>query len=261
MKLNQLLINFDKSHNHLMSLDKQHNHVNFKSNSDTFEKNSEIQDLDEAAQEKDVPVACGVIFDRRRHKTEDVIVLRCNTSKNETTYRFMSKSLRKEYGYVEFTLCKNPDELAPVYLGGERLLKNYPEYGIEGPRVIVEWLENHNDSRYSGMGKLADKIAVKHCLDNNIKPVIISEADWGSHVAHYKRGKRFLPLTQDMPMYSFLKERYGTSDVNEILRQLVAKSEMTGEYVNIMKWQPITMYMPQELAQKYANELKSENKK
>lgn len=228
---------------------------------DTFEKSNAALESGDVDDDKDIPVASGVIYDRKLNKNVNITVLKSQVTQYETTYRFVSKNLKKEYGYLTLTLCKNPKDFEYAYIGSDAcLLKNYPEYKIKGSRVIVEYLENHNDSRYSGIGKLADKMTVKHCLDNNIKPVIISIADWDSHAAHYKRGKRFLPLVPDTTAYNFFKEKYGSTEVNEILEKLVKESELNDEKIDLKGWLPIPMYMPQELAQKYVKELKSEMK-
>lgn len=238
-----------------------HRQISFKAVSnlraDTFEK------CTKADNEEPVKtfVSRGEIFDRKNNKPVKVTIMKSSGSKYETTYHFMSQNLKEEYGYVAFTLCKKPRsrEFKDMVLEQE-LLKNYPEYGIKGARIIVDFLLNHNDTRYKGIGKLADKMAVKHCLDNNIKPVIISEADWGSHIAHYKRGKRFLPLEPESAAYQYFLRNYGTTDVNAVIEKLIKEEEKNGEKINIKQWNPIFMYLPKELAQKYAKELKSEMK-
>lgn len=228
---------------------------------DTFQKSAVSFGSAEIDLKEATPVANGTIFDRKLNKPVDVTVLKINKNENETTYRFVSKNRKKEYGYVDLTLCKKIKDFENVYYGSDAcLLKDYPQYGINGPRVIVDYLQNNNDSRYSGIGKLADKITVKHCLDNGIKPVIISIADWDSHVAHYKRGKRYLPLESGTKTYNFFMKKYGTTDVNQLLEKLIKEAEQNDEKVDISDWNPIPMYMPKELAQKYVKELKSEKK-
>ena len=261
----RMSVNFDfiKFNNLYKPAPVQGSNVSFKAartlQTDTFEKNSAAIQPQNFEKCTDVPVASGVIYDRKLNKPIKVTVLKTDAKKNETTYRFVSKNLKKEYGYLNLTLCKKPKDFEYSYIGSDAcLLKNYPEYGIRGARVIVDYLENHNDSRYAGIGRLADKIAVKHCLDNNIKPVIISIADWDSHVAHYKRGKRYLPLVPDTTEYKFFKEKYGSTDVNSILEKLVNESELNNEKIDLKDWFPIPMYMPQKLAQKYVKELQSE---
>ena len=228
---------------------------------DTFQKSAVSFGSNEFDFKDATPVASGTIWDRKLNKHVDVVVLKTNKNRTETTYHFVSKNRKKEYGYVDLTLCKNIKDFEYVYFGSDEcLLKDYPEYGIKGQRVIVDYLQNNNDSRYSGIGKLADKITVKHCLDNGIKPVIISIADWDSHVAHYKRGKRYLPLEPGTKTYNFFMKKYGSTDVNQVLEKLVEEAELNEEKVDISCWNPIPMYMPKELAQKYVKELKSKEK-
>ena len=170
-------------------------------------------------------------------------------------------NLKKEYGYVDMTLCTNPKQAYDIlgYLDSE-LFADYPDLKIKGPRVIIDYLQNWNDSRYGAIGRLADKISVKHCLDNGIKPVILSVADCDSHVAHYLRGKRFLPLEPESNAFEFFTKKYGSSDVNEILENLIAQSQNSGGKVDLKNWGFTPMYMPEELAHKYVKELQSEKK-
>ena len=136
----------------------------------------------------------------------------------------MSRSLSKEYGYVHLSLHRDPraDLKESSFLDRE-LLINYPKHKIQGPRVIVEYLQNWEDSKKGGIGRLADKLAVKYCIENNIKPVIISNADRGSHVAHYLRGKRFLPPEKDTSSYDYLAKNYGCTNLNKILTKRFGK--------------------------------------
>ena len=102
-------------------------------------------------------------------------------------YHFVSPDLRKEYGYIE--VFKPYDDTCNT----TNLGRDYPEYGVVGKRLKVMYLKNYDDSKVGGIGKLADKVCVQYCLDNGFTPNIISYADKGSHVAHFKRGKRFIP--------------------------------------------------------------------
>ena len=58
----------------------------------------------------------------------------------------------------------------------------------------------------------------------------------------------------------FFMKKYGSTDVNKILEKLIADADKKGEKVDLTGWGFTPMYMPQELAQKYINELKSEKK-
>ena len=207
------------------------------------------------------PDRTGVIWDKQKNKPVKIAILKSTHGKYSTSYHFMSPNLKKEYGYVDMTLCTNPKQAYDIlgYLDSE-LFADYPDLKIKGPRVIIDYLQNWNDSRYGAIGRLADKISVKHCLDNGINPVILSVADCDSHVAHYLRGKRFLPLEPESNAFEFFTKKYGSSDVNEILENLIAQSQNSGGKVDLKNWGFTPMYMPGELAQKYVKELQSEKK-
>ena len=205
------------------------------------------------------PDRTGVITDKKKNKPVKVVILKA-TRDDYTSYHFMSKDLKKEYGYLYLNLCLNPKDEANFQFFDSEIYLDYPEQKVTGPRVVVEYLQNNDDQRYGGIGKLADKLTVKHCLENNIKPVIVSVADCNSHVAHYLRGKRYLPLQPDSLGYKFFKQKYNCTDVNEILKNLIEKAEQTGEKVDVSLWGYTPMYMPEDLAQKYTDELKSEKK-
>ena len=203
------------------------------------------------------------IFDKKSNRREKVMILTGHYDKkpDEISFHFMSKDLSKEYGYVHLSRHLDPKtDIRNNHFIDEELFRNYPAYKIAGPRVFVEYLKNWNPAQKGGIGKLADKLAVKYCLDNNIKPVIVSNADRGSHVAHYLRGKRFLPPEKDSSSYNYLKERYGCTNLNRILQKLVKESEIEGERIDLGDLGIFPMYMPEELAKKYEEELKSVRK-
>ena len=206
------------------------------------------------------PKRTGVIWDKEKNKQIKVVILKSSKGKNDTAYHFMSPNLKKEYGYVYLSFCDHPKEAYSSSFFDSEIYLNYPEQHVTGPRVVVDFLQNNNDSKYGGIGKLADKTTVRHCLENGIEPVIVSVADCDSHVAHYLRGKRFLPLPKDSEAQKFFMKKYGSTDVNKILEKLIADADKKGEKVDLTGWGFTPMYMPQELAQKYINELKSEKK-
>lgn len=209
------------------------------------------------------PENYGYIFDKKSNSPEKVMILTGHDDKklDEISYHFMSCDLRKEYGYVHLSLHLNPEtDVRNCYFLDEDILKDYPIYNVTGPRVIVEYLQNSYATEKGGIGKLADKLAVKYCLDNHIKPVITSVADKGSHVAHYLRGKRFLPPPKDTSSYAYLKERYGCTDLNKILEKLVKESDVTGDKIDLGNLGIFPMYMPSELVSKYRQEIEAQKK-
>ena len=59
--------------------------------------------------------------------------------------------------------------------------------------VKVLYMENLHPNLYKHFGQVADQIEVEHCLERGIeKPYICSVAAIGSHIKHFKRGKRFI---------------------------------------------------------------------
>ena len=54
--------------------------------------------------------------------------------------------------------------------------------------------------------------------------------------------------------YEFLKYKYGKTDPNDILEQLIKESDRTGDPVDLDGWGYLVMYMPEKLAEKYMRE-------
>ncbi len=193
------------------------------------------------------------LYDKVNNKDLKTMILISGNDTNKTTYHFLTENLDKEYGYVELSKCDNPRVFDTPYYD---LLKDYPEYNISGPRIIVDYLQNWDDTKIGKVGHLADKLAVKFCMDNHMPFNIISVADKGSHVAHFLRGKRYLPIDKDTCTYTFFKEQYGKDDINEILTELINEAKHKGVKADIGGWGTQAMYMPKELVQKYLKELK-----
>ena len=123
-------------------------------------------------------------------------------------------------------------------------------------RLVVLWLENNKSDKIGGVGKLADRVASKYCAKNNLPFTIESIAVTDSMMAHYKRGKRFVLPKKDGYEYAFLMHQYGTSDVNQVMENLLKESEKKGEKADLSCFNNynFAMYLPKELAQKYAKE-------
>lgn len=172
----------------------------------------------------------------------------------DSVFNFMSEDLEKCYGYVYFTKLINPEFI--IYYGcRNELIKDWYDEEIIGTRLCVTYLENFDEKTVGGIGNLSDKMLVKYCLDNNMPVNIVSEADTGSHVAHFLRGRRFFELNDSNPHYNFYMNKYGTVDINSILNKLIQKAKQTGESVNLKGWGVEAMYMPKEIVEKYINEL------
>lgn len=162
--------------------------------------------------------------------------------KYQTTFHFMKPDLSKELGYVSIIDLKMQ--------GLQRGLKNPP------PQITVDYLENWNDQKYHGIGELADRLCIEYCLKKGYPPAVVSYADIGSHIAHYKRGKRFFPLEKDSLTYNYFKENYNCTDLNKIIKTLLQKSN--GRHVSIDNWGITKMYMPKKLIDKYVKIIEKE---
>ena len=149
---------------------------------------------------------------------------------DQTVYHF--KHDGKEVGYVILEDHINIPEEEKIFL----LTSDIPQFGIIGDRIIVKHLMNYNQQQYAGIGELADKIAVEHCNRRGIKPIIISEASYNSHAAHYKRGKRYLYSDEN-------------NNPNEIVRKIIEETP-DGEQCNTGHLGILISYMPDELIQK-----------
>ena len=59
--------------------------------------------------------------------------------------------------------------------------------------VKVHYIKNQYPNLYKQFAQVADQIELEHCLNRGInKPYIQSTAAIGTHIQHYKRGKRFI---------------------------------------------------------------------
>lgn len=201
------------------------------------------------------PNRYGYLVDKQKCKPVRTMILSSVSGDNKFGYHFLSEDLKEEYGYVNFSKCLRPKSFNSPY---DELLRDYPMLGIKGERLIVDYLENLQDSKIGGVGHLADKLSVKYCADNKLPLNIVSMADLNSHVAHYLRGKRFFPLDKEYNVwqYNFFMDKYGISNVNKILRILVEKAKLTGEKIDISDWGTLPMYMPKRLALNCLVELK-----
>ena len=118
-------------------------------------------------------------------------------------------------------------------------------------------MQNNFEDTFSGIGKLADKLAVEYCLKNGIKPNITSVADYNSHAAHYMRGRRFFEISKhdpDIDAYEF-KKTYGTLDPNKVIAERI-KNTPKGQRVDTRDLCGLYMYMPENIINKYIKEIK-----
>jgi len=202
------------------------------------------------------PQSFGFIKDKIKNKPIKTMIL---TSKDpyhseEVGFHFLSEDLQKEYGYVHLSHIKKItcyDRL--LY---RDILRDYPNLEITGERIIVRYLQNWNDKIVGGIGKLADMMAIKYCNDNGIKQNIVSFAEVGSHIAHFLRGKRFLPLEKNSTEYNNLVTKYGTSDPNNIVQEMINSESSTKSTESLPL---LGMYMPKNIIKRYLQVLQDKS--
>lgn len=177
----------------------------------------------------------------------------------QTTYHFLSKDKKTEIGYVKIDDWSKLTDDCPLfgYYKDSALLDNYPELGITGKRISIDFLQNNYEGLYGGIGKVADQAAIEYCLKNNFKPNITSVADYNSHSAHYNRGRRFFEIQKndpDIDAYEFL-ESFGTLDPNKIIAERIAQTPK-GEKIDTRDLCALYMYMPQSQINAYLELIK-----
>jgi len=162
------------------------------------------------------------------------------------SYYLFDKKAKIELGYI--TIREERGNFADSALS-----KDYPEYGIIGARINIDFVENVYPDEYSGVGEVADQIALEHCIKENMPLQIVSTAEKGSVIAHYKRGRKFFPV-EGRDALRFIVE-FGTNDPNKIIEERIKQNpdnkniycdDILGTY----------MYMPKEVVAKYLERIK-----
>lgn len=172
-----------------------------------------------------------------------------------TTYYLVEDGTQREIGYItisDLTKVKKNDFWFSL-LQDKNLLKDYPEYGIVGDRICIDYIQNNNETAFSGIAKITDQLAIEYCLKNNIKPCIISNSMFDAHVAHYKRGRRFFILPKGRDFKKFIR-KFGTSDPNEIIKERLAFAN--GRKINCSELGILYSYMPEPVIQRYLEQIK-----
>lgn len=199
------------------------------------------------------------IFNKNTHKINK-IKFEVGVGKSQdgeiTTYHFFDKNTLKEIGYInilDWKKIKNKNINIYNLLKNTDLEKDYPQYGIIGDRISIDYLKNNFYDDYSGIGELADQVALEYCLKENIPPQIVSMAQKGSVIAHYKRGRRFMQLESEEKK-EFIKE-FGTDDPNKIIEERL-KEYPNFDRINCNDIGYLYMYMPKEIVEKYLKRIK-----
>ena len=171
-----------------------------------------------------------------------------------TTYHLVEDGTKREIGYI--TICdltKVKKNSYSSFLFNENLMKDYPEHGIVGNRIAIDYIENNYQSDFSGIAKITDQIAIEYCLKNNIKPCIISESDVNAHIAHYKRGRHFFLPEEEKIEKKFIRQ-FGTDNPNIILQERLELAD--GKKVNCSDLGQLFTYMPESVIQQYIEKIK-----
>ena len=172
----------------------------------------------------------------------------------KTTFHIIDNDTKKEIGFVcicDWQKAKNYKYIS--FITDSNLQKNYPEYGINGNRISIDYVKNNFPAEYSGLGKISDQIAIEYCLKNNIKPCIVSMVDGNSHAAHYKRGRRFFIENNGRSYNKFVK-KFGTCDPNKIIQKRL--SEAADNKIDCTDLGNIYMYMPESVINQYLEKIK-----
>lgn len=197
------------------------------------------------------PSRIGTLWDKiSRQPIKTLILTSIDSLTGNCAYHFMSENLENEYGYVKLKDSNHLDK----YDTGEIysiLNSDYPELGITGNRVIIDYVQNWDSEYIGGIGLLADKMAVKHCLDLGYDLNIVAEAIPTAIPIHYKRGMKVLPISTDTHMHNYFYNRYHNEDLNKIISNIINEQNI----IELSGWQPVPMYIPKNIAESYAKDL------
>lgn len=175
-----------------------------------------------------------------------------------TTYHFIEAETNNEIGFV--TICdwkKAKNYKIAAYITEGKLLDDFPEQGIVGERISIDYLQNNLPDKYAGIGRAGDQLAIEYCLNHGITPNIVSLADLNSHAAHYKRGRRFFNIDKnniDIDYYDF-KRRFNTTNPNKIIETRI-KATPEGQDVECSDLGLLYMYMPKAIVKAYIEKIK-----
>lgn len=186
---------------------------------------------------------------------------------NRTTYHILDKE-KNEIGYV--TICDWSKLSTLEKDQNPQFLTDYPELGIIGERITIDLLQNNNETIYSGIGEVADQIAIEYCLKEGLTPNIVSIAETGSVISHYKRGRRYFEIEKNTSLdnpneygkdnctksYESFVSEYGTNNPNEVIEKRLNEAKKYGGYVQCEDLGQLYMYMPQEIIKKYLQRIK-----
>ncbi len=200
-----------------------------------------------------IPESRPVLFKRIKGVSGQVekvpVTLNLAESKDNyrTFYHFLEPDTNKEVGFVAIADWNKAKDSIPYKMGmfDEGLIKNYPQLGVTGDRVSIDYVKNNNERLYAGVGNLADRLAIEYCLKHNLKPNVTLTASENAHSAHFQRGYRFVPVA-NFNGASF--------DPNKVVASRIKYNDV-GKRVNTRNLGNLYMYMPQEVVKKHLAEI------
>lgn len=107
-------------------------------------------------------------------------------------HREVPVTVTKETNFVDYL---SPEETVyTVHDASEPLIHvGYVKLIDEENGANVTYIKSQHPDLYRHFGQVADQIELEHCLKRGIdKPYIHSFAAAGTHIQHFKRGKRFI---------------------------------------------------------------------
>jgi len=151
-----------------------------------------------------------------------------------------------ELSYVSGDKCKDDSD--------EPLYKNYKDEGIEGDRIVVNFLYNRKPEEYGGIGHLADLLEVAACKELGIKPNVVSETLDDAAPLHYLRGKKFVPYEKYCDERTL--ERLKGKNPNEIVKKTIEDTPSGEKFKKPALCSETVMYMPKDMIKELEEELK-----
>ncbi len=138
-------------------------------------------------------------------------------------------------GWFGFLKRKDKDKFSSI------TTESFSKLGLTGNKIYIKYLENAQPEKYSGVASLLEKTIIEYCLRKNLNPKVVFNAGANSHVAHFKRGARFLPC----------KTKEGLLiDINKLVKNIIAVTP-DGSKCRTDGIGLVPAYLPKEKIQEY----------
>lgn len=179
-----------------------------------------------------------------------------NTPRGEIMLKTVDASGNKSHEklLVEINVKKihppglNPISTYKITNGSDKI--GYVKIEEKADGAYIYNIENTMQDKYSGIGKLADRIAVENCLSRGLKDfAITADATLNSHAAHYLAGKRFGNIGYSDRL-KLIKRQYGTTNINKIVKEII-ETTPPGEKYYTSNLKTVPMYLPKKLINEY----------